>query len=61
MQAAVKTIQVILNKNGYEAGGADGVMGDKTKTAIAQFQKDNDLTPTGEVDSKLVQALLAKR
>ncbi len=61
MTAAVKTIQLILNKNGYEAGGADGKMGMKTKAAIAQFQKDNDLTPTGEVDHSLVKALLARK
>ncbi|MBE7183365.1 MAG: SEL1-like repeat protein [Methylobacterium mesophilicum] len=61
MKAAVRTIQMILAKNGYEAGSADGVMGAKTKAAIVQFQKDNDLSPTGEVDQKLVQALIAKK
>ena len=30
-------------------------MGDKTKIAIMAFQTDNDMTPTGEVDEKLVQ------
>ncbi|PZO76207.1 MAG: peptidoglycan-binding protein [Mesorhizobium amorphae] len=61
MKAAVRTIQVILAKNGYEAGGVDGVMGERTKAAIVAFQKDNDLPATGEVDNKLVQALLAKK
>lgn len=61
MKAAVRTIQLILAKNGYEAGSPDGVMGNKTKAAIVQFQKDNDLSPTGEVDQKLVQALIAKK
>jgi localization factor PodJL len=59
MKTAVQNIQAILNKNGYDAGNADGVMGGKTKTAIAQFQKDNGLEPTGEVDEKLVRALVA--
>ncbi|RWA61771.1 peptidoglycan-binding protein [Mesorhizobium sp.] len=61
MKKAVKNIQLILNKNGYEAGGADGVMGDKTKTAIMAFQTDNKLKPTGEVDEQLVKALLARK
>ncbi|OBQ67900.1 peptidoglycan-binding protein [Mesorhizobium erdmanii] len=61
MKKAVKNIQLILNKNGYDAGGADGVMGDKTKNAIIAFQTDNKLPATGAVDEKLVQALLARK
>ncbi len=61
MKKAVQNIQRILNKNGYAAGGADGVMGEKTKNAIMAFQSDNELPPTGEVDEKLVKALLAKK
>jgi localization factor PodJL len=61
MKKAVRTIQFILDKNGYDAGPSDGVMGDKTKAAIARFQKDNGMSPTGEVDEKLVHALLAKK
>ncbi|BCG97698.1 peptidoglycan-binding protein [Mesorhizobium sp. 131-2-1] len=61
MKKAVKNIQLILNKNGYEAGDADGMMGDKTKTAIMAFQTDNKMKPTGEVDEQLVKALLARK
>ena len=61
MKKAVRNIQKILNKNGYDAGAADGVMGQKTKSAIMAFQGDNALAPTGEVDEKLVEALLAKK
>jgi localization factor PodJL len=61
LKKAVTNIQLILNKNGYSAGPADGVMGEKTKSAIIAFQKDNGLTATGEVDTKLVQALLAHK
>ena len=52
---------MILNKNGYDAGGADGVMGERTKSAIVAFQKDNGLEPTGQVDEKLVETLLEKK
>lgn len=61
MKQAVRNIQLILNKNGYDAGGADGVMGQRTKAAIAAFQKDNGMAATGEVDRELVQALLKKK
>ncbi|TPI14958.1 peptidoglycan-binding protein [Mesorhizobium sp. B4-1-3] len=61
MKKAVKNIQLILNKNGYDAGGADGVMGGKTKNAIMAFQTDNKMQPTGEIDAPLVKALLAKK
>ncbi|MBE0691887.1 MAG: SEL1-like repeat protein, partial [Aquamicrobium sp.] len=61
MRAAMRNIQQILNKNGYQAGAEDGIMGQKTKTAIAAFQKDNGMAPTGEVDEALVRALLERR
>ncbi|KAB2854819.1 MAG: SEL1-like repeat protein, partial [Bauldia sp.] len=61
MKKAVANIQKILNKNGYEAGGADGVMGEKTKAAIIAFQSDNGLDPTGEIDEKLIKVLLEKK
>ncbi|MDX8526162.1 peptidoglycan-binding protein [Mesorhizobium sp. MSK_1335] len=61
MKKAVKNIQLILSKNGYDAGGADGVMGGKTKTAIMAFQTDNKMKPTGEIDAPLVKALLAHK
>lgn len=61
MTKAVQNIQLILNKNGYSAGTADGVMGGKTKDAIMAFQADHDMAQTGEVDEKLVNALLARK
>ncbi len=60
MKKAVRNIQLILQKNGYDAGAADGLMGNKTRQAIAAFQKANGMEPTGEVDRPLVEALLAK-
>ena len=60
MKKAIRNIQLILQKNGYDAGSADGVMGSKTRQAIAAFQKSNGMKPTGEVDQPLVEALLAR-
>ncbi len=61
MKKAVQNIQRILSKNGYDSGGTDGVMGDRTKKAIMAFQTDNGLPATGSVDEKLVNALLARK
>ncbi|GLS29339.1 localization factor PodJL [Mesorhizobium albiziae] len=61
MKQVVQNMQRILNKNGYDAGSADGVMGAKTKAAIATFQGDNGMDATGEVDDKLVRLLLEKK
>ena len=44
MKKVVENIQRILNRKGYDAGGADGVMGAKTKAAIAAFQGETAWT-----------------
>jgi localization factor PodJL len=61
MKTAVQNIQAILNQKGYEAGNPDGVMGGKTKAAIVQYQKDNGMELTGEIDETLVRTLLARK
>lgn len=61
MKKAIQNVQAILNKNGYDTGKPDGMMGQKTKDAIAAFQKDNGMSPTGEVDAAVVEALIARK
>jgi len=39
----VREVQKILRLYGYHPGGADGKMGPNTRSAIAQFQQDNNL------------------
>lgn len=46
--------QSLLNKLGYDAGPADGMMGPRTKDAIAAFQKANGLAPSGKVTPELL-------
>ncbi|MCR4267466.1 peptidoglycan-binding protein [Nitratireductor sp. ZSWI3] len=60
MKKAVANIQRILNKEGFDAGTPDGLMGERTKTAIKAFQKANGMTASGEVDETLVRALLKR-
>jgi localization factor PodJL len=60
MKKAIRNIQLILAKNGYDVGTPDGVMGGKTKSAISAYQASNGMKATGEVDEELVRSLLAK-
>jgi localization factor PodJL len=60
VKKAVKNVQLILTKLGYNVGTPDGVMGDNTRKAIRAFQKKEKLAVTGNIDGPLVKALLAK-
>ena len=51
--------QSLLSKVGFNAGAADGVMGQKTRNAIAAFQKKTGLPVTGRIDSKFLKSLKA--
>lgn len=58
---AIRNIQAILTKNGYDAGAPDGVMGNKTRSAIMAFQSDNGMAADGEISEPLIKALLDRR
>jgi localization factor PodJL len=60
VKKAIRNVQGILNNIGYDAGPADGVMGNKTRDAVRAFQKAEKLPVTGEIDAALVKALLAR-
>ncbi|MBW8318622.1 MAG: peptidoglycan-binding protein, partial [Rhizobium sp.] len=60
MKKAIRNIQAILGKNGFDAGTPDGVMGAKTVSAIKAFQTSIGQEPTGQVSDKLVNELLAR-
>lgn len=53
----IKLVQQALNDKGYDAGVADGIMGQKTKNAVEQFQKDNGLTIDGIIGKQVKEAL----
>lgn len=60
MKKAIRNIQAILNKNGFDAGAPDGAMGDKTVAALKSFQKSVGLTADGRVTDQVVKELLAR-
>jgi localization factor PodJL len=49
--------QTLLNELGYAVGAADGAIGPKTKNAILNFQKNNNLSETGTVNAELIERL----
>ncbi|MBQ3269992.1 MAG: peptidoglycan-binding protein [Clostridia bacterium] len=53
----VKAVQQALNDAGYNCGTPDGVAGRKTAAAVSQYQEDNGLEVTGEIDDALLAAL----
>lgn len=58
-QDLVKSIQNILNTWGYDCGTPDGVQGKNTTEAIKQYQKDQEMTETGEVTQTLIDTMLS--
>jgi hypothetical protein len=54
---AIRCIQMQLTYKGYPVGGIDGVVGTKTRLAIAAFQKAAGLPATGAADASLSDAL----
>ncbi len=60
MKKAITYIQAMLNKNGFDVGKPDGVMGAKTVAAIKQFQSSVGQQATGEINDALVKELIAR-
>ena len=56
----VGAIQHMLTELGYDAGRADGAVGDKTRQAIRKFQSDNGQPQTGAASEELLEFLTAK-
>ena len=53
----VRDAQIYLNKLGYKCGSADGIMGQKTRLAVENFQKDRGLPVNGLVTAGLIKDL----
>jgi membrane fusion protein, multidrug efflux system len=54
----VLAVQQRLNELGFDAGPADGVMGERTREALRLYQEQNDLPPTGELDRVSFDSLM---
>ncbi|WP_279477616.1 peptidoglycan-binding protein [Aureimonas sp. SK2] len=61
MTRAIRNVQAILIKLGYDPGKPDGVVGARTEAAIREFQGKAGLDATGKVDEPLIRALLERK
>ncbi|MGO2580959.1 peptidoglycan-binding domain-containing protein, partial [Halomonas sp.] len=53
-------LQRELNRTGYSAGGADGVMGPNTRQGLRNFQRDQGLIPDGFATQTLLEQLRSR-
>ena len=53
----VRTAQLYLLYRGYDVGPVDGIAGQHTRWAVAQFQSDNGLEQTSQIDDDLLERL----
>jgi peptidoglycan hydrolase-like protein with peptidoglycan-binding domain len=55
--SSVRAVQERLRSLGFYSGGVDGVWGQSTQGAIAQFQQNRGLQPNGQLTPATVTAL----
>ena len=53
-------VQAVLFAYGYYNGALDGIIGNNTKTAIINYQKNNGLKITGTLSDELIKSLQIK-
>jgi peptidoglycan hydrolase-like protein with peptidoglycan-binding domain len=56
-QHEIMQAQQALNQKGFNAGKADGILGQRTKRALASFQQNQGLQRSGRFDDKTLAAL----
>lgn len=55
--SSVREVEQALNRQGYPVGQVDGIWDAGASRAAAQYQRDNSLEPTGQLDVNLISAL----
>ena len=56
-KSVIQLVQSTLNGKGYDCGTPDGVAGNKTESAIKNYEKDNKLNVNGVVTDELLESL----
>ena len=59
--ALVRDAQRMLAERGFYTGAIDGIIGPATRTALAAFQRAENLDPTGGINSQTLAALGVER
>lgn len=55
--ATIRKVQLTLNNRGFNAGPVDGTMGPGAQAALKDFQKSENLEPTGTLNQQTLAAL----
>jgi Putative peptidoglycan binding domain len=53
----VANVQSALQEQGYYQGDIDGILGPQTRAALADYQNDQGIEPTGAVDEPTLESL----
>jgi peptidoglycan hydrolase-like protein with peptidoglycan-binding domain len=53
----VRTVQIALQKKGYNVGNTDGIFNAETRAAVSRFKRDKGLPETGSITPEVLQAL----
>lgn len=53
----VRSAQELLDRQGFEPGRIDGILGPRTQAALRGFQRKSGLAPTGQLDPATLRAL----
>ena len=56
----VRQVQALLTFLGFDAGGVDGVIGKRTRSAIEMFRESNAMGSSDEIDDELIAAMMRK-
>jgi predicted small secreted protein len=56
-RAEIREVQTALNRGGFNVGEPNGVLGPRTKKALAAFQKQHGFEATGKIDRATLDAL----
>jgi peptidoglycan hydrolase-like protein with peptidoglycan-binding domain len=57
-QSQIQQAQEQLKSQGLYNGSIDGVVGPETQTALSQFQRQNGLPPTAQLDQQTLDRLM---
>ena len=60
-RSRIATVQMMLGELGYDTKVPDGIMGPRTKRAIAKFQRRNRIRVDGRVSSRLIAKVQKRR
>jgi hypothetical protein len=53
----IRQVQTMLNQKGFNVGEPDGVLGERTRAALMQFQQRQGFHATGQIDQQTMAAL----